>query len=60
MIWGDQWVCGCGTHNLILRRKCRDCGLPQELKLANEALGEMMTAIQSRENPPGFKKEQQS
>jgi hypothetical protein len=25
MIWGDQWVCTCGTHNLYLRGHCRSC-----------------------------------
>jgi hypothetical protein len=35
MIWGDQWLCPCGTHNLFLRKKCRDCG---EAKLPDEKL----------------------
>ena len=33
MVWGDQWLCPCGTHNFFMRTKCRDCGevgLPDE------------------------------
>ena len=25
MLWGEQWICECGTHNFILRETCRDC-----------------------------------
>lgn len=42
MIWGEQWKCGCGTHNLLLRRKCRDCGLPQELGVGEESVADVM------------------
>jgi hypothetical protein len=29
MIWGDQWLCPCGTHNLFIRLKCRSCSEPK-------------------------------
>jgi len=25
MLWGDQWICKCGWHNFVLRKKCRHC-----------------------------------
>ena len=30
MLWGDQWICKCGWHNFILRKKCRNCGGEKE------------------------------
>lgn len=33
MIWGDQWLCPCGTGNLFLRKLCRTCA---ELRLPDE------------------------
>lgn len=29
MMWGEQWICRCGTHNLWLREVCRECGAPR-------------------------------
>jgi hypothetical protein len=28
-MWGDQWICKCGWHNLFLRQRCRNCGATQ-------------------------------
>lgn len=25
-MFGDQWICSCGTHNFFMRPKCRECG----------------------------------
>lgn len=35
MIWGDQWLCPCGWHNLFVRKRCRNCG---ETKLPDDKL----------------------
>lgn len=35
-MWGDQWICQCGTHNFILRKHCRDCGKPKEAASTGE------------------------
>jgi hypothetical protein len=43
MIWGDQWLCPCGTANLFLRKKCRTCGEPQ---LPDEKLETVFEAVE--------------
>lgn len=30
MIFGDQWICRCGAHNLFLRTECRECHSAKE------------------------------
>lgn len=43
-IWGDQWLCPCGTFNLFVRKKCRNCSEPA---LPNEVVvpvGEALSA----------------
>ena len=35
MLYGDQWICSCGHHNITLRTECRNCG-----GSAEEAIGE--------------------
>ena len=35
-MWGDQWICKCGTHNFIERKKCRSCGKPKEEAISEE------------------------
>lgn len=36
MVTGDQWKCWCGTSNFFLRKRCRDCGITRDQKLADE------------------------
>ncbi len=42
MIWGAQWICGCGTHNLEFRSKCRECKLPKEINVGTETVADVM------------------
>jgi formate dehydrogenase maturation protein FdhE len=48
MIWGDQWLCGCGWHNLFVRVRCRNCGEPklpdEKIVSLDEALATLPTA----------------
>ncbi len=46
-MWGEQWICPCGFHNFILRKKCRNCGQPQEEAVGNESPFEVMDRISS-------------
>lgn len=41
-MWGDQWLCGCGWANHSLRRKCRSCGLPRELRVEDQPVGQVL------------------
>jgi len=36
MLYGEQWICKCGTHNLTVRSHCRTCGGPQTEKVGEE------------------------
>ncbi len=46
MLWGDQWICKCGTHNFCLRKKCRDCGEEKEkASVGEESWVEVMDAV---------------
>jgi hypothetical protein len=41
-MWGDQWLCSCGTENFFMRRKCRDCSRLKPTKVViNDALDTM-------------------
>ena len=42
MIYGDQWLCPCGWHNLFLRSRCRNCG---EAKLPDEKMESIFTVL---------------
>jgi hypothetical protein len=42
MIYGDQWICRCGTHNLELRVKCRECGQPKGNAVGHETAKEVL------------------
>jgi hypothetical protein len=28
-IYGEQWQCVCGWHNVFVRKRCRNCGREQ-------------------------------
>ena len=43
MIYGDQWDCGCGWSNLTLRRRCRNCGLPDSLAVGRKDAAEVVS-----------------
>lgn len=42
-MFGDQWICPCGTHNIFLREHCRDCGIARgpgaKTETAEEIIG---------------------
>jgi hypothetical protein len=44
MIYGDQWVCKCGCHNLFLRKRCRECDSLESEKIANETAEELVNS----------------
>lgn len=44
MIWGDQWLCGCGWHNVFVRERCRNCGEP---KLPDEKIVSLDEALRT-------------
>lgn len=47
-ISGDQWICECGTYNLFLRKRCRDCARPKSSAIADV---DVMTMLQkAKEN----------
>lgn len=45
-MWGDQWICVCGTHNFFIRKKCRTCGRAEEEgKVKEEGWAEVMEGV---------------
>ena len=45
-MFGDQWVCLCGTRNFCLREKCRSCGRTEEEgKIKEESWMEIIASV---------------
>ena len=36
-IYGEQWICKCGTHNLFIRERCRNCAEIRVNKIGEES-----------------------
>lgn len=51
MIWGEQWVCPCGTHNLFLRKRCRDCGADKSVGAVIETVTEILQNFKEGKMP---------
>lgn len=51
MIWGEQWVCPCGTHNLFLRKRCRDCGADRNVGAAIETVTDILQNFKGETMP---------
>lgn len=45
-MWGDQWVCGCGWSNMVLRSKCRSCHADRETDARTETPFEIMANVE--------------
>jgi hypothetical protein len=41
-MFGDQWICPCGTHNIFLRANCRDCGIARGADAKTETAEEII------------------
>lgn len=50
MIWGAQWICGCGTHNLEFRGKCRECKLPKAINVGTETVADVMNNVTNKKD----------
>jgi len=49
---GDQWICVCGTHNIELRKKCRECRVPREIaEVGFETALEMLAKLPRKSQP---------
>jgi hypothetical protein len=44
-IWGDQWKCPCGTANVTVRTKCRECGRVRDNTEKLETAMEVMKTV---------------
>jgi hypothetical protein len=58
-VWGEQWICACGTHNLSLRPACRDCKTQRPADAQTETAEQVMTRVvaagcEGRLQPDGF------
>lgn len=58
-MFGDQWLCPCGSENIFLRAKCRNCG---QQKLEGDPVRPAMQVLQrvhggstlDRSDPAGY------
>lgn len=50
-MWGEQWICRCGTHNFFVREYCRDCGVPRLVgEIGYESVFEVMANVEKHNN----------
>lgn len=49
-MWGDQWVCGCGWSNMVVRSKCRNCHEPRKESARMETPFEIIRNVERRHN----------